>query len=84
MSRRRPGPPATHDPPTLLPQTLYIFSPTLVPPARDWQRSITVTGALRPPPPGGRAAPLAAASAEDAEAAEQLPAGLRVYIADAK
>lgn len=68
---------AAHRPPTF-----HIFSAALVPPARDWHPSLSVTGAIVDP--ASRRAPLEAAGAEEAEAEERLPPPLRAYIAAAK
>jgi hypothetical protein len=59
-----------------------VYSSALVPRPRDWPAAAVVTGPLLGP--DSRASPLGPAAAEQAEAAAQLPEGLRAYIAAAK
>lgn len=64
------------------PQTLYVFSPALLPRAPEWPASVSLVGPLLPA--ASRQTQLGPATANDAAAAEQLPLQLRDYIVAAK
>lgn len=71
-----------HSLPWCFVQTLYVFSPTLVPPARDWHSNVSVVGPLVPA--ASKPGSLEPATAEQVAATEGLPEELKGYITAAK